>query len=307
MKKIVIAGGTGFIGQYLRQKFMDQGYDVLTISRGRQHVNWEDTSSMIAALEGAALLINLAGKSVDCRYTESNRSLILSSRVDTTRKLQQAVDQCGVPPKVWVNSSTATIYRHAEDRAMGEASGEIGTGFSVDVARAWEGAFFEKGDGNTRKVALRIAIVLGRGGGALEPMIKLVRFGLGGVQGSGRQMFSWLHIEDLFRIIEYVKSNEGLQGVYNCSAPNPVSNATFMQELRGILKPPFHLSSPKLLLQAGALLINTETELILKSRWVIPKGLLEAGFVFKYPIVHEALMQILGGSKKGAPVSRTVS
>ncbi len=305
MKKIVIAGGTGFIGQYLSQRFIEQGYNVLTISRGRQHISWDDTASVIAVLEGAELLINLAGKSVDCRYTEANKSLILSSRVETTRKLQWAVDQCCNPPKVWVNSSTATIYRHAEDRPMDEATGDIGAGFSVEVAKAWEGAFFE-GAGKTRKVALRIAIVLGRGGGALEPMVKLVKYGLGGVQGSGTQMFSWLHIEDLFRIIEMVMSNESLQGVYNCSAPNPVNNANFMQELRFILKPPFHLSSPKLLLQVGAFFINTETELILKSRWVIPKKLLEAGFVFRYPNVGEALTEILEDSHKMAHVSGPV-
>jgi uncharacterized protein (TIGR01777 family) len=293
MKKIVIAGGTGFIGKYLQQRFTTEGYTVLIISRGRQYINWDDENDITAALEGADALINLAGKSVDCRYNKKNRSLILGSRVDTTRKLQASIDQCIIPPKIWVNSSTATIYRHAEDRAMDERTGEIGSGFSVEVAKAWEKCFFEKPGGRVRKVALRIAITLGKDGGVMQPFINLVKFGLGGRQGNGKQMFSWLHIEDLFGIIRFVMANDTLEGFFNCAAPNPVTNNTFMKELRNILKPLFHLPSPGLLLQAGAYLINTEPELILKSRWVIPQRLLDAGFVFKYPTLDGALKNIL--------------
>ncbi|MCW3073442.1 MAG: hypothetical protein JWP69_511 [Flaviaesturariibacter sp.] len=190
MKKIIIAGGTGFIGQYLRMQFKEQGFEVLIVSRDKGYINWEDDSALIETLEGAQVLINLAGKSVDCRYTKKNKELILSSRVDTTRRLQWAIEQCEHPPRLWVNSSTATIYRHAEDRPMDEETGEIGTGFSVEVAKAWEGAFFEMKSEQTRKIALRIAIVLGREGGALKPIVNLVRFGLGGQQGNGRQIFS---------------------------------------------------------------------------------------------------------------------
>lgn len=293
MKKIVIAGGTGFIGQYLCQKFRDQGFEVLIISRGKQFIDWENDDAVISALNDAEVLINLAGKSVDCRYNKENKKLILNSRVDTTSRLQWATDHCTNPPKLWINSSTATIYRHAEDRPMDEETGEIGEGFSVEVAKSWENAFFATRNDSVRKVALRIAIVLGKDGGALPPMINLVKYGLGGQQGNGRQMFSWLHIEDLYRIIEFIMDNKNLVGIYNCCSPNPLSNVRFMQEMRRQLNPPFYFSSSELLLKAGAYFINTETELILKSRWVVPKKLLDAGFIFQFPTVGSALKNIL--------------
>lgn len=292
-KKIVIAGGTGFIGQYLNKRFTEEGFEVLIISRDANHINWNDTARIIESLEGAEVLINLAGKSVDCRYNEKNKSLILNSRVESTGRLQLLIDQCRMPPKLWINSSTATIYRHSEDEAMDEDTGEIGSGFSVEVAKAWEKAFFEKPAANTRKVALRIAITIGKNGGVMKPYINLVKYGLGGRQGSGIQMFSWIHIEDLFRAIRFVMDNDDIQGIYNCAAPNPVMNKVFMKEIRNILKPLFYLPSPKFLLKIGSYFINTETELVLKSRWVIPRKLMEKDFVFKYPTVGSALKDIL--------------
>ncbi len=292
-KKIVIAGGTGFIGKYLHKGFSEEDYEVLIISRDAHHINWNNETALTEAIEGAEVLINLAGKSVDCRYNEKNKSLILNSRVETTRKLQSIIDDCKCPPKLWINSSTATIYRHSEDKAMDEDTGEIGSGFSMEVAKAWEKAFFEKFNGDTRKVALRIAITIGKNGGVIKPFINLVKYGLGGHQGNGRQMFSWVHIEDLFRAIQFIMTNKNIKGVYNCAAPGPVTNDAFMKELRNILKPLIHLPSPTFLLKAGAYFINTETELILKSRWVIPKRLLEEGFVFNYPTINKALENIL--------------
>ncbi len=293
MKKIIIAGGTGFIGKYLYKNFSEEGYEVIIISRGDQYLQWNDEEAMIKALEGSEALINLAGKSVDCRYNEKNKELILNSRTETTRILQSAVDKCKFPPKLWINSSTATIYRHAEDRPMDEYSGEIGSGFSVDVAKAWEKTFFEKTTTGTRKVALRLAITLGKNGGVMKPFTNLVKYGLGGPQGSGKQLFSWIHIEDLYRVITYLMANTGMNGIYNCSAPNPVTNKEFMQHMRNILKPIFYLPSPEFLLRIGAIFIKTETELVLKSRWVIPKRLQEDGFVFKYSTVDKALQNIL--------------
>jgi len=292
-KKIVIAGGTGFIGQYLNKRFSEERFEVLIISRDANHINWNSNNKMIEALNGAEALINLAGKSVDCRYNEKNKSLILDSRVETTRKLQFFIDQCKRPPKLWINSSTATIYRHAEDKAMDEFTGEIGSGFSVEVGKAWEKAFFENPASNIRKVALRIAITIGKDGGVMKPYINLVKYGLGGPQGSGKQMFSWIHIEDLFRAIRFVIDNEDMVGIYNCSAPTPVTNTVFMREMRTVLKPLIYLPSPKFLLNIGAYFIKTETELVLKSRWVIPKKLMEKGFVFKYPTISNALKNIL--------------
>lgn len=291
--KIVIAGGTGFIGRYLESRFNAEGYEVLIISRDADHISWTDDRGLKDALENAEVLINLAGKSVDCRYTKKNKELILSSRVETTRKLQTIAEKCVNPPKLWINASTATIYRHSEDKAMYEETGEIGTGFSVEIAKAWESAFFEKSLSRTRKVALRIAITLGKNGGVMKPYLNLVKFGLGGHQGNGKQMFSWIHIEDLYRIIRFVMIEKAMEGVYNASAPNPVTNKVFMQALRKILKPMIYLPSPTILLKIGAFFINTETELVLKSRWVVPGKLTKAGFQFKYPFLEDAFQDIV--------------
>ncbi len=292
-RKIVLAGGTGFIGRFLQQKFKAEGFDVLIISRGPDGINWQEEKAVIEALNGAACVINLAGKSVDCRYNKRNKELIMRSRVDTTRQLQSCVEKCTLAPLLWINASSATIYRHATDRPMDEVHGEIGNGFSVSVARAWEKAFFERPVAGTRKAALRISIVLGKDGGVLLPYKRLVQYGLGGTQGHGRQMFSWIHIEDVYRIIRFLMAHEDMKGVYNCTAPYPVSNQVLMQTLRGVLKPWLYLPAPRALLEMGALLIGTETELILKSRWVFPQRLLDHGFTFQYPHLETALKDLL--------------
>ncbi len=291
--KIVIAGGTGFVGQHLNKKFTDAGYEVIIISRNKNHLNWNNTTLITEALENAEMLINLAGKSVDCRYNDKNKKEIYDSRIDTTKILGVSVRNCKNPPPLWINSSTATIYRHAEDRPMTESTGEIGTGFSVNVATNWEKAFFDFKLPATRRVALRMAIVLGNGGGVIRPLKNLVCFGLGGKQGSGKQMFSWIHIEDLFRIITFVQQHKKLSGVVNTAAPNPVSNKTLMQLLMKNMGASFGLLSPVWLLKMGAVIIKTETELILKSRWVIPEILLAAGFQFQYPELDKALKNII--------------
>ncbi len=293
MKKIIIAGGTGFVGTYLANKFRSLGYTIIIISRQKDHVNWDDMAAITAALENAELLINLAGRSVDCRYNEKNKKEIFDSRIGTTQILGEAVLACTVPPALWINSSTATIYRHAEDRPMTETTGEIGSGFSVNVATNWESTFFAFKLPKTRQVALRMAIVLGKGGGVLKPLTNLVHVGMGGSQGNGRQMFSWIHIDDLFNIIHFIREHRELSGVFNTAAPNPVSNKNFMQLLRRNMSVRFALPLPGWLLKFGAVLINTETELILKSRWVIPEQLLKAGFKFKYSNIDEALKNLL--------------
>ncbi|WP_068621157.1 TIGR01777 family oxidoreductase [Paenibacillus tuaregi] len=292
-RKIVIAGGTGFIGQYLNQRFHELGYEIQMISRQPGHIPWEDRVGILAALEDSELLINLAGKSVNCRYTRKNREAILNSRTETTEILGRALSSCSNPPPLWINSSTATIYRHAEDRPMTEESGEIGTGFSVEVAKAWEAAFFSFKLPKTRQAALRIAIVLGKHGGVMTPYQNLVRFGLGGVQGPGSQKFSWIHVEDLFRIIVFLKEREDLAGVFNCSSPGPVTNRELMSGLRTAMHRSFGLPAAKWMLEIGALALSTETELILKSRWVIPERLTREGFTFKFNSLESALGDIL--------------
>jgi len=292
-KKVVLAGGTGFIGKYLERKFTQQNYEVIIISRQPQHVAWTDIKGIATAVDNAELVINLAGKSVDCRYNEKNKKEIFDSRTETTTILGEAIESASNPPELWINSSTATIYRHAEDRPMTETTGEIGEGFSVEVAKAWEKSFFDFNLPQTRKAALRIAIVLGKDGGVMTPFKNLVTFGLGGVQGPGTQMFSWVHIEDVYRIMLFIRDNKYLQGVFNCSAPNPISNKHFMAEMREKMNRKIGLPSPRWMLEIGAVVIRTETELILKSRWVIPERLEQEGYQFKYPKIDGALAEIL--------------
>jgi uncharacterized protein len=292
-KKVILAGGTGFIGQYFEKQFKELGYDVKHISRQPQHISWNNKAAIIDALEDGELLINLAGKSVNCRYNEANKKEIMNSRLETTKILGESVLSCKNPPQLWINSSTATIYRHAEDRPMTEANGEIGSGFSVDVATNWEKTFYSFSLPKTRQIALRIAIVLGKDGGVMTPYINLVRFGLGGIQGSGNQMFSWIHVEDLFRIVLFLNKREDLIGTFNCSAPEPVSNREFMKKMRKAMNMPIGLPSPKWLLEIGSVMIRTESELVLKSRWVLPERLEKEGYRFTFNTLDKTLQDIL--------------
>ncbi|WP_433944603.1 TIGR01777 family oxidoreductase [Paenibacillus sp. SN-8-1] len=292
-QKIVIAGGTGFIGQYLQEKFQSLGKEVLIISRQPHHISWSDLPGITNALDNSEMLINLAGKSVNCRYNQRNKEAIMNSRTETTQILGNALLACQNPPSLWLNSSTATIYRHAEDRPMTEEDGEIGSGFSVEVAKAWENSFFSFKLPRTRQAALRIAIVLGADGGVMTPYQNLVRFGLGGIQGSGRQKFSWIHIEDLFRIILFLQERKDLSGVFNCSSPYPVTNQELMRQLRTAMNRGFGLPAAKWMLEIGALLLGTETELIVKSRWVIPERLKREGFEFHFAKLESTLQDIL--------------
>ncbi len=225
-ERIVIAGASGFIGRYLADAFRADGAHVALIGRSGPDAAWGSTAAITDLLEGADLLVNLAGKSVNCRYGPANRAEILRSRIDTTRELAAAVAACEHPPTLWVNASTATIYRHAEDRPMTESTGELGTGFSVGVATTWEREFFATKVPGTRQIALRMAIVLGDGS-ALRPLIRLARFGLGGAQfdgrwfstpgrraagtfhefraRGGRQKFSWIHIRDVYGIVRFLR------------------------------------------------------------------------------------------------------
>ncbi|WP_042149374.1 TIGR01777 family oxidoreductase [Paucisalibacillus sp. EB02] len=293
MKKIILAGGTGFIGTYFEQRFRELGYQVLIISRQENHISWDDKEGIINALEGADLIVNLAGKSINCRYNDKNKQEIIHSRIATTKKLRECMLACNHPPNVWMNSSTVTIYRDAEDRPMTEADGEIGTGFSVDVASKWEEEFLKFDLPNTRQIALRIAIVLGKDGGAFTPYRNLVKFGLGGKQGNGKQKISWIHIEDLFRIVLFLLDRKDLKGVFICSSPNPVSNEEFMMSLRKSMGKRLGLPATKWMLELGAFLIRTESELVLKSRWVLPGKLNQAGFEFSYSELESTFQDII--------------
>ena len=289
--KIILAGGTGFLGNCLAQHFAALGYEVVIITRKHQpdngrisYAKWngKNIGNWAEHIEGAEAVINLTGRSVDCRYTEANKQLIYDSRLDATHVLGRAIKSSVKPPKVWINAASATIYRHATDRDMDEYTGEIGEGFSVDVCQKWEKAFDDAQTPHTRKVALRIGIVLGRDGGALAPLKNLAKWGLGGKQGKGNQYFSWLHEDDFVAIVMRALTDDTMQGVYNTTAPKPLPNNEMMAALRKATKRPFGLPTPTWMLHIGAAMIKTEVELILKSRRVVPKRLLEAGFQFKY-------------------------
>jgi uncharacterized protein (TIGR01777 family) len=293
--KVVVAGGSGFIGSFLSRRFAEEGLEVVVLSRSaRDGVAWDGKTvgDWARTLEGAELVLNLAGRSVDCRYNKKNKKEIFDSRTDSTQALGKAIQQAKNPPRLWINSSTATIYRHAQDRPMDEATGEIGSGFSVEVARQWEKTFFKMETPGVRKVALRTAIVLGKNGGVLKPFKNLVRLGLGGIQGDGKQRFSWIHEEDLFLILQFLRSRD-LSGVVNCAAPGPVTNQELMKTLRLKMGMPFGFPAPRFLLGIGAWVIRTETELILKSRWVVPGRLTQAGYRFQYPALPQALDSLL--------------
>jgi uncharacterized protein len=293
VKKVVLAGGTGFIGTYFEKRFKELGFHVLIISRQDKHIHWDDNRGIVDALEGAELLINLAGKSINCRYNERNKHAIMESRITTTNILGECIQRCENPPKVWMNSSTVTIYRDSEDVPMTEEHGEIGTGFSVDVASRWEQEMFRFDLPNTRQLALRIAIVLGKDGGAIMPLRNLVRFGLGGKQGNGRQKVSWIHIEDLFQSVLFLNQRTDLEGAVNCSAPNPVSNEELMSTLRKVMGRKIGLPAPKLILELGAFAIRTESELVLKSRWALPEKLEQSGFKFEFETLEETFKDII--------------
>lgn len=298
-KVVVVAGASGFIGTYLCRRFLEDGWTVRTIGRkgksGSSPATWGDDAGMVRLLDGASLVVNLAGRSVSCRYNQRNKDLITDSRAATTQALGRAIAQCQEPPSTWLNASTGTIYRDARDRPQSEDDGELGTGFSVDVAKAWEAALEAAQTPATRKIALRIAIVLGRGGGALKPFANLARLGLGGRMGDGLQKFSWVHVEDLYRSIRFLHARTDIAGPVNVASPDVVSNEEMMRLVRRAYGAPIGLPTPAWLLRAGAVLIRTETELVLKSRWVQPEKLLHAGFVYSQPELGRALMQIAGG------------
>ncbi len=297
MKTIIIAGGTGFLGQVLENHFINKGFEIKILTRNpkkENHIYWNamDLDHWTETLENAEAIINLAGKSVDCRYNDKNKKRIFNSRIDSTKILGEAVKQCEIPPKVWLNSSTATIYRHSLDKEMTEANGEIGDDFSMNIAKSWEQAFNESNTPKTRKVILRTSIVLGKNGGAFVPLKRLAKFGLGGKQGSGNQKVSWIHEIDFARIVSYLIANNH-SGIFNAVSPSPVSNSDFMKTLRKALKIPFGLPQPKWLLELGARIIKTETELVLKSRNVIPKRLKDLGFNFQYSNLEMAFQNLL--------------
>ncbi|MCR2792855.1 DUF1731 domain-containing protein [Microbacterium sp. zg.Y625] len=314
----VIAGASGFVGAALVRAFGEDGYEVRRIGRSEKH-RWTDQASVARAVDGADVVVNLAGKSVNCRYTDVNRDEILRSRIDTTRALREAVAAAARPPAVWLNASTATIYRHAMDRPQDEVTGELGAGFSVDVAREWEREFFAGDLPSTRRVALRMAIVLGDGP-ATNMLFTLARVGLGGPQydgwwpphrryrgigarptgddrstwhrTKGRQKFSWVHLDDAVDAIRFLRDRRDISGPVNLASPNPADNRTLMRTLRRSVRMPVGLPAWRWMLEPAMWVLRTEPELVLKSRWVVPRRLTDAGFAFRYPQLGTAVKDL---------------
>ena len=306
--RIILAGGSGFLGTMLTKHFAAKGTEVVLLTRSPKAstalvrgVRWDGATAgdWLEELEGARALINLAGISVNCRYHAPNRKLMLDSRLNSTRVLGEAIARCPNPPPVWLNSSTATIYRHTFGPAWDEA-GEIGGCaeakdiFSVHVATEWERVFNEASAPRTRKVALRSAMVLGHAQNSVLPnLLRLGRLGLGGSLAGGRQFVSWIHEEDLCRAVKWIIEHENLRGVVNLAAPNPVTNAEFMATIRQVSRAPFGLPATRWMLEVGAFFLRTETELLIKSRRVVPGKLLASGFTFRHPHVLPAIQQLV--------------
>ena len=303
--KVIIAGGSGFLGQKLACSLIEDGFVVMILGRREksglkgEFVQWDavNPGDWCKELEGASALFNLTGRSVDCRYTEENKSLILNSRVDSTKVLGEAIRLCDNPPAVWLNASTATIYndRRGDLPAHDEHSEGNAEGFSEEVGRAWEKAFFEAGVEGVRQVSMRISIVLGNGGGAFPVMRRLTKFGLGGKQGPGDQWISWLHITDWVGIAKFLMKNSAISGPVNLAAPNPVTNQDFMKEMRAAFAPMgIGFPAPTPAIHLGAVFLGTAPELVLKSRKVISAKLAENQYDFHFNNCREAIQQLKG-------------
>ena len=298
--RIVIPGGSGQVGTILARAFHRDGHDVVVLSRQPQIrrwrlVKWDGVTAgeWRREIDGADVVINLAGRSVNCRYNPANRREILQSRIASTRIVGEAIARAKRPPRVWLQASTATIYAHRYDAANDEQSGALGGGesnapsswrFSIDVARSWERAFDDAVTMATRKVALRSAMTLSPdAGGVFDTLLGLVRRGLGGSAGNGRQFMSWIHYEDFVAAVGWLIERPDIDGIVNIASPDPRPNAEFMRVLREAYGVPFGLPARKWMLEIGAAFMRTETELVLKSRRVVPRRLLEDGFTFRFP------------------------
>jgi uncharacterized protein (TIGR01777 family) len=316
--RIVIPGGSGQVGTRLASAFHRDGHEVVVLSR-RPHARpwrvatWDGATAgpWTHAIDGADVVINLAGHSVNCRYTAANLRAILESRVRSTRAVGDAIAGAARAPRLWLQASTATIYAHRYDAPNDERSGTLGGDepdapeewrFSIEVVRAWEHALHERPLPGTRRVALRSAMTMSPdAGGVFDTLLRLVRYGLGGRAGDGRQFVSWVHYDDFERAIRWLIDHDDIDGAVNVAAPEPVPNREFMRALRAASGVPVGLPASRWMLELGAACIRTDTELILKSRRVVPGRLLERGFRFNFPSWEAAARDLVGQWRAAAP------
>ena len=313
--KIVIPGGAGQVGTILARAFVADGHEVVVLSRGPAPAPWRTVAwdaktlgAWTAELDGADVVINLAGRNVNCRYNPANRAEIMSSRVDSTRAVGQAIAAAAKPPAVWLQASTATIYAHRYDAGNDEKTGVIGGGeagapdswhFSIAVATAWEDALMAAETPRTRRVALRAAVVMSPDpGGPFDLLLALVRFGLGGTVGDGRQYVSWVHHRDFVDAVRWLIARTDVDGPVNIATPGPVPNREFMRVLREAWGMPIGLPAMAWMVEIGAFVMRTESELALKSRRVVPGRLLEGGFTFKFPTWPEAARDLCDAARR---------
>lgn len=307
--KFVIPGGTGQVGTVLKRALSAAGHDVVVLSRhpaGPGEVHWDGAAlgPWAAEVDGSDVVVNLAGRSVNCRYTPANLRQMMDSRVHSARVVGEAVAAAARPPRVWLQMSTATVYAHRFDAPNDEATGVIGGtepgvpgywGYSVDIARAWEREQESADTPHTRKVALRAAMVMSPDrGGVFDVLLRLARLGLGGPVGGGAQYVSWIHDRDFARAVEFLVARDDIEGPVNLAAPGPVPQRAFMRDLRAAWGVPLGLPATRWMAEIGAFVLRSDTELLLKSRRVVPGRLLEAGFVFERPEWPEAAGDLVG-------------
>jgi uncharacterized protein (TIGR01777 family) len=299
-KRIILAGGSGFLGKLLSQFLMERGYDVTVLTRhpnqlssSVKEVHWDGRTlgPWAEQLNGACAVVNLAGKSVNCRYTPENRREINESRVDSVRVIGEAIRACSKPPSALVQAASLAIYGDAGDRWCDEST-SAGDGFPVETCLLWEKAFAETPTPQTRRVILRISFVLGKSGGALQMLARLAKLGLGGTVGSGRQYISWIHSLDMNRLFLSAIEQEQMSGVFNATGPQPITNAEFMRELRRAVHRPWSPPVPTWAVHIGSRLMGTEACLALTGRRCLPKRLQDIGFTFNFPTIRQALTDI---------------
>jgi uncharacterized protein (TIGR01777 family) len=312
--RIVIPGGSGQVGTVLARHFHQQGHSVAVLSRAPKSSPWQvlpwdasTTGPWVSALEKSDVCVNLTGRSVNCRYHARNRREMYDSRIVSTRLLNQVFASLRHPPRVWLNASTATIYRHALDRPMNETTGDLGGcepgapdtwNFSIKIAKDWEAAFFATPTPKTRKIAMRSAMTFHPDKGSVfDVFSNLVRRGLGGAQGSGEQYVSWIHEADFVRAIDFLIANETMSGAVNLCSPNPLRNTEFMRDLRAAWGAASGLPAASWMIEVGSFALRTESELVLKSRRVVPGRLMDAGFKFSYPDWQSAARELVSRAK----------
>ena len=299
--KIIIAGGTGFLGQSIIRRLLENGYEIIVLTRGKKehsnginYVHWDakSTGAWIHKLEGSKAIINLVGKSVNCRYTATNKREIIDSRVDATNAIGQAIASLKRPPEVWINAGSVAIFGDAGSEIKDEHS-TTGTGFPAEVCKHWEAAFNSHRTLYTKKVLLRIGLVFQKDIGLLQPFLKLAKFGFGNRFGNGNQYISWIHEKDFTHIVLQAIERKDYEGVIHAASPEPVTNKTFFKLLRSAVNIPFGIPLPAWLLQIGGQFAGTEAGLLLAGRRVVSKVLVEKDFVFSYPALETALDDLL--------------